>query len=317
MAERVNITSTDEWLAERLHWINASEVPIVCGESFYGSAAELYAEKKGMRPPLIDNAIFRRGRWGEAAVFQALSEERPEWNIQRARVHVRDIERRIACTPDGFALAPDRDGVGIVQAKVISQSVFRLKWLNASDDDESSNDDATPPAAYRLQTLTEMMLNDCAWGVLAVLINGEFNWTLRLFDVQRNDVIEDRIYDRCAAFWRDHLDPGIMPPFEPQRDAALLRVLYPKDDGTEIDLTTDNRALMLVDEWTEVGAARKRLKKSEDALKTELQGKIGEHTYARLADGRRLSWKHQHRKAHAVAASDFRVLRIHENKAED
>jgi predicted phage-related endonuclease len=316
MRERVPITSTDEWLSERLHWINASEVPIVCGESFYGSAAELYAEKKGLRPPLIDNAIFRRGRWGEAAVFQALAEERPEWGIQRARVHVRDTERRIACTPDGFALALDRDGVGIVQAKVISRSVFRLKWLNASDD-ESIYGDATAPAAYRLQTLTEMMLNDCAWGVLAVLINGEFDWTLRLFEVERNDVIEDRILDRCAAFWRDHLDPGIMPEFEPQRDAALLRVLYPKDDGTEIDLTTDNRALALVDEWTEVSEARKRLEKSEKAVKTELQGKIREHTYARLADGRRLSFKHQHRKAHPVPASDFRVLRLLSDNAKD
>lgn len=314
MAERVPITSTDDWLAERLRWINASEVPIVCGESFYGSAAELYAEKKGRRPPLIDNAIFRRGRWGEAAVFQALAEERPEWNIQRARVHVRDIERRIACTPDGFAAAPDRDGIGIVQAKVISRSVFRQKWLDDADDFDGA---ATPPSAYMLQTLTEMLLNDCAWGALAVLINGEFDWTLRLFEVERNDAIEERILDRCAAFWREHLDPGIMPPFEPQRDAALLRVLYPKDDGTEIDLTTDNRALMLVDEWIEVGAARKRLEKSEKITKTELQGKIGEATYARLADGRRLSWKHQHRKAHAVAASDFRVLRLHDNKAED
>src|SRR5262245_31518745 len=106
--ERVPITSTDAWLAERQRWINASEIAIVCGEANYGSAAELYAEKKGLKPPLMDSAIFRRGRWGEAAVFQALSEERPEWQILRARVHVRDPERRLACTPDGFASVPDR-----------------------------------------------------------------------------------------------------------------------------------------------------------------------------------------------------------------
>jgi hypothetical protein len=105
-----------------------------------------------------------------------------------------------------------------------------------------------------------------------------------------------------------------MPPFEPQRDEALIKLLYPRDDGSEIDLTGDNRALVATEEWLEVSAARKRLEKSEKALKTELSGKIGEHTYARLADGRRLSLKHQHRKAHPVPASDFRVLRLDSNE---
>ena len=313
MLERVPITSTDDWLGWRPNYINASEVAIVCGEAGYGSQAELYADKKGLRPPVVDSAIFRRGRWGEAAVFQALAEERPEWQVQRARIHVRDTERRLACTPDGFAIAPDRDGIGIVQAKVISRSMFRDRWLD-SPDDSVVDGGATALPAYMLQTLTEMMLNDCRWGVLAVLINGEFDWALRLFNVERNEVIENRILDRSAVFWRDHLDPGIMPAFEPQRDAELVRLLYPRDNGTEIDLTGDNRALALVDEWIEVSAARKRMEKSEKAIKTELQGKIGEATFGRLADGRRLSWKHQHRKAYPVEASDFRVLRLLNNK---
>jgi hypothetical protein len=58
------------------------------------------------------------------------------------------------------------------------------------------------------------------------------------------------------------------------------------------------------------------LKKQEAEIKTELQAKLGEHTYGRLADGRRLSWRHQHRKAHPIAASDFRVLRISKQQEE-
>jgi predicted phage-related endonuclease len=314
--QRVNIGSIEAWLADRAHWINASEIAIVCGQATYGSAAELYAEKKGLRPPLNDSAVFRRGRWGEAAVFQALAEERPEWDIQRARVHVRDTANRLACTPDGFATAPDRDGIGVVQAKVISRSVFRNKWLD--DPEDSISDGAvTPPTGYVLQTLTEMLLNDTRWGVLAVLVNGEFDWTLRVIDIERNAAIEDRILECAAIFWRDYLDPGIMPPFEPQKDEKLIKALYPRDDGSEIDLSGDNRALVATEEWLEASAARKRLEKSEKALKTELCGKIGEHTYARLAGGRRLSLKHQHRKAHPVPASDFRMLRLLANKAED
>lgn len=311
MRERVAITSRDQALAWRKDFIGASEVAIPLGLASYGSLAELYAEKKGLRPPLVDSGILRRGRWGEAAVFQALSDERPEWDVQRAAVHVRDTDRKFACTADGFATRPDRDGIGILEAKVIARSRFR-GWLD-SPDDLIVDGPATPPPAYVLQTLAGMMLNECSWGVLAVLINGEFDWTLRLFDIERDPVIEERILHGVDTFWRDYFDPGIMPAFEPQRDADLVRLLYPKDDGTEIDLTGDNRALVLVDEWTETSAALKRLKDSEKAIKTELQGKLGEHTFGRLADGRRLSWKQQHRKAHTVEAADFRVLRLLSN----
>ena len=120
MRERVSILSRDHGLAERLGYIGSSEVAIPLGLARYGSLAELYAEKKGLRQPLVDNGVLRRGRWGEAAVFQALRDERPEWDVVRAAVHVRDTEHRFACTPDGFANRPDREGIGILEGKVIA-----------------------------------------------------------------------------------------------------------------------------------------------------------------------------------------------------
>jgi predicted phage-related endonuclease len=310
MIERIEIDDGYGWLAERQRYIGASEVATVCGVAAYGSLAELYAEKKGLRPPLADSGVLRRGRWGESAVFQALADERPEWDVQRARVHVIDQERRLACTPDGFATAPDRDGFGLVQAKVVSRSVYRQKWL---DDPEGPFDGpAEPPAHFRLQTVCERMLNAdrCPWAVLAVLINGEYDWSFRLFDIEPDPLLEGRICYDVAAFLRNHLDQGIMPPFEPQRDEALVKLLFPHDDGTEIDLTSDFRALVAADELTETQEALKRLNATEKALKTELTGKLGAATYGRLADGRRLSWKQQQRKGYVVEASTFRVFRV-------
>jgi len=313
MVERVPITTRDELLLERRKFIGASEVPIVCGDSEWGSLAVLYAEKKGQREPLADTPAFRRGRWGEAAAFEALADERPEWSIKRAWVHVRDTERRIACTPDGFATRGGDNRLSVVQAKTVTRSAFRKYWLNDPADD-IAHGEATPPAAYRLQTLTEMMLNGLDSGVLAVLVHGEWEWDLRVFDLERDSLVEDRIHYHCEKFWREHLDPGIMPPFEPRRDEALVRALYPADDGSELDMSTDNRALVLVEELTEVQAGKKRLELSERAIKTELQGKLGTHTFGKLADGRRISWKQQHRNGYVVGPSDFRVFRILPNK---
>ena len=300
----------DAWLASRRRYVNASEMAIVCGVASYGSLAELYAEKKGLRPPLVDSGVLRRGRWGEPAVFEALQETYPEWEIKRARVHCIDRERRIAATPDGFAQAPDRRELGLIEAKVVASSVFRSKWLD--DPDGPIDGPATPPPNFRIQTVTTRMLNAdvCEWAAIAVVINSEYDWKFRLFEIDRDPVLEDRILYCASEFQKNYLDPGIMPPFEPQRDELLVKLLFPKDDGTEIDLTGDNRALIAVDELTETSAAIKRMELQEKSLKTELTAKLGPHTFGRLADGRRLSWKSQHRKGYAVEPADFRVLRI-------
>jgi predicted phage-related endonuclease len=311
MIERIAIDENYDWLGARRHYVNASEVPIVMGLSSYASAAELYCEKKGIRPPKLDNAAMRRGRWGEPAVFQALADERPEWKIARAKIHVIDHANRMACTPDGFAIAPGRDGIGIVQAKVVARSMFQDRWLIP----EAEGDLFGPveiPAQYRLQTLTERMLNarECTWAALVVLISGEFDWTLRIFDIEPNAALEDMIVQRVRAFFTEYLDPGIMPPFEPAVDSRLIKQLYPDADGTEIDLTTDNRALVAVEELTENQKACRRVERNIELLKAELTGKLRGATYGRLADGRRLCWRVQTRRAYPVEAKTFRVLRV-------
>jgi predicted phage-related endonuclease len=308
---RVPLTdiSRELWLERRRNYINASETAIVVGESTWGSPAALYAEKKGLRPPLADSEVLQRGRWAEAAVFEAMAECYPEWKILRAKVHVIDEEKRQACTPDGFAKAPGRNGIGIVQAKVVARNIFRQKWLD-DPSDNIQHGSAIPPAAYTIQALHEMALNDVKWGVIAVIINGEWGWHFRLFDVDRNPALEDRIDYRIATFFREYLDRNIMPPWEPERDDALVRELYPRDLGTAIDLKTDNRAIVAVDELIETQAAIKRMREKETALKTELEAKLGQNTFGLLPHGQCLSWKHQHRKAYTVEATDFRLFKI-------
>jgi predicted phage-related endonuclease len=313
--ERIAITDRESWLDLRRADITASDVAIVCGEGAYASMAELYADKKGLRPPLVDSGVLRRGRWGEASVFEALLDENPGWEIRRAKIYLRDPELRLGATPDGFAIAPGRPGVGIVQAKTVSRYIFRHTWMVDPDDDLKYGD-ASIPESYRLQTVTEAMLADAQWACLAVLINSEFDWSFRLFDVERDPEIEDRIKYNVLKFWHDYLDQGIMPPFDPQRDERLLKLLYPKDAGTSIDLTRDNRALALTEDLVLKQAGVKRLTEQIDEIKTELQGKMGDNTFAQLADGRRLSWRTQNRKGYTVAPSHPRVFRVIKSKVQ-
>src|SRR4029077_3668957 len=169
---------------------------------------------------------------------------------------------------------------------------------------------ATPLPAYRMQTVFEMKLNGLSWGVLAVLIIGEFSYAFRLFDIERDPVLEDLMDYHVKEFFERYLDPGIMPPFEPARDAELVKALYPYDTGEAIDLTGDNRTSALVDDLIETQAALKRLDAQEKEIKTELQGKMQENTFALVSGGRCLSWRQQNRKAYTVQPATFRVLRL-------
>lgn len=302
----------EQWLALRANDVTASDVGAVCGEGLFGSAAHVYAEKKGLIGSRELTEAMKRGLWGEAAVFEALAWECPDWEIKRAKVYMRDPEQRLGATPDGAAIIPGRDGLAIVQAKVVSKSAFARHWLDDPEHDDPHNPyaPATVPLGYQLQVLTEAMLAEAASPIIAALVTDEWRWTLRVFDVPRNAEAEAAIRARVAHFWEHHLDPGIPPPVDPERDEELVRLLYPTDNGATIDLTSDNRMPVLVDNREHITCSIKQFKEDKDAIDTEIKAKLGSNTYGLLADGRTISWKMQHRSAFQMPEADYRVLKV-------
>ena len=146
----------------------------VCGAGGYGSPAELYAEKKGLRPPLIDTGTLKRGRWGEAAVFKRSPTSGKNGTCDARKctcatrfAHRRDPGRlRHRAGSRRLWRRANQDG---------QPSVFRAKWL-VDPAASVAEGEARPPLAYELQTLTEELLGDCPWGVLPVVIDGEYDW---------------------------------------------------------------------------------------------------------------------------------------------
>lgn len=314
MIERIPVDPSRDpasWHALRRQAVTASDVPAVCGEGMFGSAARVWAEKRGLLPPTEMNDAMRRGRWGEAAVVEALIDERPEWQLRRAKMFLLDRAARLGATPDCAAIIPEHEGVTIIQAKVVARKVFELKWLADPDDDPHDlYAPAAAPLGYQLQTLTESMLAEAAHGIIAALIVDEWRWTLRLFDVPRHPGAEAMIRDRVAGFWANYLDPGVQPPIDAERDSELIGLLYPQDQGTTIDLSGDNELPELVATREKLKAAIKSAEGLCKSADTSIKAKLGENTFGRLADGRLISWKRQERSGFEVAPTAFRVLRI-------
>ncbi|CAN7381416.1 YqaJ viral recombinase family protein [Bradyrhizobium sp. LjRoot220] len=299
------------WLALRQQDITASDVPAICGEGMFGSATKVWAEKLGKVGPQEMTEAMKRGLWGEAAVFEAIGWEYPDWEIRRAKIYLRDTELRLGATPDGAAIIPGLDGVTVIQTKVIARPVFDNYW-RADPDDEYSP--IVAPLAYQLQTLTETMLADAARAMIVALVVDTFKWSLFTVSLERNAPAEAVIRDRVASFRKNYLETGIQPPVDPERDEQVLKLLFPQDNGIEIDLSHDNELPGLVDSLVNARTEKKMCEDDEKTAKTAIAGKMGEAAIARMADGRRISFKTQHRGSYTVGETDFRVLRILKGK---
>jgi hypothetical protein len=309
--ERIPISNREQWLALRTKDITASDVPAVCGEGVYGSAAKVWAEKRGLVSPDEMNEAMKRGIWGEPAVAEALAWERPTWELRRAKVYLRDPDARLGATPDAVAIDPERPGIGICQFKVVSRHAYVDKWLaNPDDDPHDAYSEATPPLGYQIQTLTEMMLAESQWGCIVALVVDTWRWSLHVFPMERHAVAEQTIRDKVATFWRDHLIPGVQPQIDPARDESLVKALHPQDDGREIDLTGDNEMPGLVDELTSARAEASSAEKRAKVAKTSIADKMGPASFARIADGRRVSHKLQRRAGYEVKPTEYRVLKV-------
>ncbi len=305
---RIPIENRQQWLGLRMNDVTASDVPAVCGDGLFYSAAKVFAEKRGLLALQERTAAMKRGIWGEPAVFAALADENPDWEIRQAKVYLRDVDARLGATPDGVAIVPGREGIVVVQAKTVAGNYFKKNWLFNSNDGIAEGP-AAPPLAYQLQTLTETMLADATCGVIAALVL-DWEWHLRLFWVERNAEAEDRIRRMVKGFWDNYLDTGLMPPVDGNLDEDLVKKLYPNDNGATIDLSGDNEMPEYVDNLITARADKSDAEKREKYNKTMIAGKLGDATFATIADGRLISNKTVNRKGFTVEPTSFRMLKV-------
>lgn len=300
------VTDRESWLKMRAVDLTASDVPSICGCG-YRSIAEVWAEKRGLLQPQADNAMLRRGRWLEPAIWGAIKDTNPTWEIRGAKTYLRAPAARMGCTPDALAIDPTRDGFVLVQGKIVARPIFEQTWFDGEGG-------VTVPLGYQLQTLTEVMLAEAAfpgtkfYPVLAALSVGDWTADLHMIPVRRHPDAEQKILQTVKDFWA-MVDAGIQPAIDPAKDHDFIRRLYPVDDGNTIDLTGDNELPEMMDQKKALGKQAEACKKQGDAIATEILAKMGNSSYALLAGGRKISAKRTVVAEAIRAGYEFRGIR--------
>ena len=296
--ERAPVTSRAEWLERRRHDVTASEVAALFDCHPFRTHLQVYLSKTRDENQ-GDNPAMRRGRIMEPAVAAAVAEEHPEWAglMRKAGEYWRLPGLRLGSTPDYYIGEPGTQGFGLLEAKSVSPEQFE-KWGEG------------PPLAYTLQVAAQMMTCRAAWGVIAIIVMNR-GLDLHTFPVPRVAAAEVKIAEAVRRFWA-RIDTGEQPPPVMPWDRSTLARLYPRDNGTTLDLSSDNELPGLLAERSALMVTRRRLDEINDTIRV----KMGEAAKARLP-GWSISYATQHRKAYSVPEADIRVLRVVSAKDDD
>jgi hypothetical protein len=316
----IDLSSPDgreRWLDLRRRDIGASDVAAICGFHPNRTPMHVYAQKLG-KLESEDNNIMRRGRWLEPAILAALGEQRPDLRVWQPKTYIRDPELRLGATLDFVADDLEKCHWAI-EGKVVARPEFLKHWIGEPIDEEPIDEDLRhaaleirAPIWFQLQALTQAKLRKADKAAVAALVIDTWTAELEIAEVPLVDTAWNFVKERVAAFWK-RFDAGQPPDLDPARDARAIAALYPSDDGSEIDLSDNWKALGLIIEWDSLDEHRRAVnavqKPNDDRIqeiKTSLRSMIGNAACARLP-GWSVTLKTQHRKA--VEATSYRVMR--------
>jgi predicted phage-related endonuclease len=299
-AERIEIVSREQWLALRKDDVTASTVAALFGAHPYTSALKLYLAHSGVEFDTADDSVMRRGRWMEPSVALAVSEQRPDWRIEKCNCYYRDAGLRLGATPD-FLIHGDPRGPGVLQAKTAAPHIYQRDWDSG----------AKVPFWIQLQTLTEAMMTNAAFAVVAALQVDAFDLALSIIEVPRHAGAEQRIMRAVATFWED-VAAGREPNPDYGKDAELLKVIAPHEvPDKSIDLAHDNELPALLDQRATIMAGISGYESRKDEIETAIKFRMRDAERIVGLPEWSITWKTSHRKEHVMPAKDIRTLRIH------
>jgi predicted phage-related endonuclease len=302
--ERRPIIDREQWKAWRRQDVaTASTVGALFNCHPYVTALRLYVQARGVEFPDHDNAVMRRGRWLEPAVAVAVREQRPDWTIEPADAYYRDPDLKLGATPDFFVHGDPR-GLGVLQAKTATAAILERDW----DNGESC------PTWIILQAMTEALLTEAAFAVVAVLVVDPYKMDCKMIEIAGELAMQADIVARVRQL-RDDVAAGREPQPDFAKDAEVIKLLAPHEiKGTAVDLSGNNELPMLLARREEL---RERMKHDEaecSVVETELKYLMGEAETVAGLNGWRITYRTENRKGYTVAPSSPRVLRIYDRR---
>lgn len=264
--------------------IGGSDAPIVCNQSNYMTAVELYFQKT--RPLEIEEALpakelVRSGiYWGdvlEPELIKAYALDRGcEVEIKKETFRSKRYPWMI-CHIDGIVTG---EKPIIVEAK--NRHFFVSLKCGEEETDEIANDILIQGAHIAI------VMDDHFPGIEKVEFpmyfgGGEF----KIFTYTRNEKLESNLIEVEEKFWNEHVLKGIPP--EPRFYSDCSKIWPNSNDSV---ITASSEAMEFLDSYRAAKMKIKELKDAEEKYKVEITKLLGDASVLVDAEGNKLAtWK--------------------------
>jgi hypothetical protein len=188
----------------------------------------------------------------------------------------------------------------------VEPGVFARKW-------HAEDGEISPPLWIALQAMAEQHLTQTDFAYVAALVVG-YGLSLELIPVPMLPSVIEQVRAKVSAFW-DLVAAGQLPAPDYGVDGKMLAEVLRDDDGSELDLSTDNELPIIA---AELEAAQISKKMAEDALdqcKAKILYRIGNASQAKFSGGM-ISAKTVKRRPYSVPAGSYRRLQVKFDRAE-
>jgi putative phage-type endonuclease len=283
------ITDRAAWLDARRKGIGSSDAAAVLGLDPYRTPLGVWAEKRGLVPPVEETPAMRRGRLLEDHILDEAERLLDCGPLARQAFVQHPLRCWQLATLDGLA----ESGL-IVEAKTVGMRQARL-WGEPGTDEI--------PDGYMVQVQHQMAVNGSDEAAVVALIGGS---DLHVYRVRRDDRLIGRMVDLQAAFWASVIE-GVEPPVTDAADAEVLAYLHPATDAA-INLPPD--VAKLADDYAEFGRVAREANASRDLLKAQILAAMGDAGRGTLPDGRTIVRRTIKRDGYTVKPSEYQTLTI-------
>tara|TARA_B100001059_G_scaffold235962_1_gene283942 strand:+ start:658 stop:1668 length:1011 start_codon:yes stop_codon:yes gene_type:complete len=270
--------SREDWLDVRKRGIGSSDSSAAIGLNPYKSQLELWLEKTNRDQHLAkpnpddDSApVF----WGVVLEPVVASQYQ-----RRSGNKVRKVNAVLQHPENPWMLANiDREVVGSADVQILECKTAGINGAKLWRDGV--------PKYVEVQVMHQLAVTGKQAADVAVLLGGQ---QLEVYRIERDELLIKHLIELERQFWH-YVETDTPPPADGSDSAErALRLLYPEDDGEELDLTQDQALNEAFFTLKQVRHTQAELNQRESELKQMLQQAIGSASKALFADGS-ISWK--------------------------
>lgn len=214
MIEMKTLSSHEEWLEVRSHYIGGSDASAVIGLNPYKTNLELWQEKTGLVQPedIGDKSYVKYGHAAEPMLRALFAVDFPEYEVsyEENNIWFNEDYPFAHASLDGWLTDQDgRKGVLEIKTTNILQSMQKEKW------------DHRIPDNYYIQVLHYLMVTGFDFAVLKAQMKFDFSGEILLhtkhYKIERSEVSEDIAYlaRKEAEFWKcvkNNKKPALLLP---------------------------------------------------------------------------------------------------------